>query len=125
MVWDCNVIREAWSRVVRITSEVVGTPVPDTPMSCLLGIRPSPKGSKFRDRFIDLAMTLYKRQIAMHWKARSPPDTHTWTRVLLKWALAEATAMLVGNTWGTGSADKQTWDTYVHKLETRDDTRPP
>ena len=125
MLWECIKVKEAWVEVIRITTEVVETPVPDTPESCLLRIRPRPKGSKCSNRFIDLAMTLYKRQIAMHWKPHTPPDIQDWSKVLLKWALAESSALQDGRSNSTSITNQQEWDQYIQNLKAKDDTCPP
>ena len=125
MIWDCTIIKDAWEEVINITSEIVEVPAPDTPESCLLGIRARPKGCKYRNRFIDLPMALYKRQIARHWKARTPPNTHTWAKVLLKWAVADSTALSEGGGRATRGVGLQVWDSYVQSLEAKDETRPP
>ena len=69
------------------------------------------------NRFINLAMALFKRQIAMTWKARAAPDTHIWSKVLLKWSRAESEAM--AETCG------REWDTNIHTMKANVDTRTP
>ena len=114
-----------WDKVVNITADLIESEVPNKMESGILGIRPSPKEAKFKNRFIDLAMTLYKRQIAMNWKSKEPPNIRTWLRVLQKWAQAEANVLAEAPGRNANSENKLTWDTFVSNIATKDDTRPP
>ena len=65
---------------------------------------------------VDLATVLFRRLIAMAWKATAAPDTKCWLRVVLKWANAEADIMLRAQHLRGGGGAITLWDTYVLKL---------
>ena len=70
-------------------------------------------------------MALFKRQIVMHWKASTAPDLKIWLKILLKWSRAEVAAMAEMRDRECSPEGRQLWDTYVLRLETKNDNRPP
>ena len=125
MVWQCPVIADAWEIVLDNIADITESAIPNTPNSCLLGIRRVNKQNRYRNKFLDLALVLYKRQIAMNWKASKAPEIKIWLKILLKWSQAEVEAML-DQTGREGNPEgKILWDGYVQKLVAKNDTRPP
>lgn len=62
----------------------------DSPIEvCLLGLFPYPPKRKVWNKFIDLAMALAKRQVAMAWKSNMGLQIDTWRRDVTNWAEAE------------------------------------
>ena len=125
MTWMCPVIQTAWSTVLTTISELVVSEVPHTPEVCLLGILHTSKHFKPKNKFIHLAVALFKRQIAMHWKASAAPDTKTWLRILLKWTRAEVEAMAEVTGLECNPESRQLWNAYTQHLEIKNDNRPP
>ncbi|KAJ1216248.1 hypothetical protein NDU88_003852, partial [Pleurodeles waltl] len=70
-------------------SELTGLALIADPGSCLLGLRKRPRKQRYLHKFIDLAFLMYKRLIAIHWKAPKAPDRKSWHSLILRWARTE------------------------------------
>ena len=125
MVWQCPVIAEAWTSILNTITEITETETPDSLESCLLGIRHITKQTKYKNKFINLALALFKRQIAMNWKSSKAPDPKTWLKILLKWSLAEVRAMEEITGRESNPVGRQLWDRYIQCLTIKNDIRPP
>ena len=61
-------------------------------------------------------MTLFKRLIAMSWKAVAPPRPDIWLKALLKWMTAEIDIIHKTQQTGGQGTTITLWDTYVLKI---------
>ncbi|KAJ1081972.1 hypothetical protein NDU88_002144 [Pleurodeles waltl] len=92
---------------------------------CLLGKGPCPKNRKPTFRCIALALVMYRRLIAMHWKAPAAPGFDLWRAELLRWAKAEAQTLQLLIDKGIPAKGLNTWNSFVKTIESKDDSRPP
>ncbi|KAJ1136101.1 hypothetical protein NDU88_002519 [Pleurodeles waltl] len=125
MVWECPRLGGGWERVVKTLAEITGLNLNMDPRSCLLGLRPRTKRNKHSHRFVDLAYVIYKRLIAMSWKARNMPDLKVWLALTLRWARAEHQLLINLARRGLGRMGEEAWGVLVSRLEAKNDERPP
>ncbi|KAJ1214730.1 hypothetical protein NDU88_002347 [Pleurodeles waltl] len=68
---------------------------------------------------------MYRRLIAMHWKAPVAPCIDQWRAELLRWAKAEARTLQLLLEKGIPVKGLDTWNSFVVTIESKDDERPP
>ena len=90
-----------------------------TPQICLLGMAKRTKRTQRYLKFADLAMVLFKRQIARSWKASHLPPLREWLRELLKWTIAEAATLTHSTAREFDYSAVSTWDRYVMRVTER------
>ena len=93
MVWSCANIQEYWDKVLRCIQAATGSRLQTTAEVCLLGIFPRNKKTKVGNKFMDLALALAKRCIAMSWKSPLGPNVDRWRLDVQLWAEAEEQAL--------------------------------
>ncbi|KAJ1166681.1 hypothetical protein NDU88_007078 [Pleurodeles waltl] len=91
----------------------------------LLGIGLCPKKLKRTYQCIALALVLYRRLVAMQWKAQSAPSVAQWREELIRWAKAEAQTLQNLLDKGILVKGLDTWNSFVIVAENKDDERPP
>ncbi|KAJ1162926.1 hypothetical protein NDU88_003390 [Pleurodeles waltl] len=67
-----------------------------------------------------LALVIYRRLIAMHWKAPVAPGIDLWRAELLRWAKAEAQTLQLLLTKGIPVKGLNTWNSFVTAIESKD-----
>ncbi|KAJ1215917.1 hypothetical protein NDU88_003523 [Pleurodeles waltl] len=93
--------------------------------SCLLGMRIRAKQHIYIHRFADLAFIMYKRLIAMNWKASRVLELHKWRATTLRWAGTETRVLQALRDNGQARTGYDTWEELVTKLEIKNDERLP
>ena len=112
MVWQCAPLGQRWEQVMELINDLIGERLTVTQV-CLLGLSKRTKVSKHYLKFADLAMILYKRQIAKAWKASTPPTLQDWLREVYKWAKVEADALMLFAKQRGGGTLVTVWDTCI------------
>ncbi|KAJ1091063.1 hypothetical protein NDU88_004191 [Pleurodeles waltl] len=125
MVWNCPNIQTVWEEVVGEVSRLMGLALSADPESCLLGLRKRPKKQRHLHKFIDLAFLMYKRLIAMHWKAPKAPDLKSWYSLIIRGARTEYQVLKRMVREGRQHTGCSTWEDLVTKLEAKNDEMPP
>lgn len=64
------------------------------PEVCLLGLFPRPKANRMKLRFVDLALLLARRRIAIRWKAQQAPLVINCEDDISCWARAEERVLI-------------------------------
>ncbi|KAJ1092467.1 hypothetical protein NDU88_005577 [Pleurodeles waltl] len=68
---------------------------------------------------------MYRRLIAMHWKAPVAPGIGQWCAEQLRWAKAEAQTLQLLLDKGIPVKGLNTWNSFVIAIENKDDERMP
>ena len=110
-----------------VINDIIGVRLPITPQVCMLELAKRTKKTKQYLKFADLAMVIFKRQIARAWKALLPPLQRDWIREVHKWAKVEADALRQISKQKGDNTLMNVWDTYVIRLNEKVNplTAPP
>ncbi|KAJ1109864.1 hypothetical protein NDU88_007222 [Pleurodeles waltl] len=74
-------------------NKTLGRPLPCNLEVCLLGDFCRPKKHKTGSRFLDLALALARRRIAIHCKAKLGPSIEAWAREVTQGSRAEESVL--------------------------------
>lgn len=80
MVWRCSVVTCYWESITRELSEVLGWEVLSNPVHVLLGVTEGLDGSRAEKHFLNTALMVAKRDIAVHWLSPTTPTLAHWCR---------------------------------------------
>lgn len=94
MVWSCPGLKDYWTKIEDMVNGVLSQNLACIPEICLLGLFPRPKSKRLGLRFIDLALLLARRRIALKWKAKQAPLVVKWEDDVSCWARAEERALI-------------------------------
>ncbi|KAJ1083745.1 hypothetical protein NDU88_003900 [Pleurodeles waltl] len=122
MVWQCLGILRNSEEVLEVIAKLTGKTILLEPTSCLLGLMPRPKVSKYLMEFFELALALAKQQTAI--SRKSPSVAEMSLEDMLTWARAEAEPLDALRRRQGGGQAIMMWNTFV-ALEAKSDMRPP
>ncbi len=82
-VWECDVIRTFWQKVMTSISSIILKPIPVTPEICVLGlVSVGISVSRHKIKMIDICLVLARRSIAFYWKKIEGPTIGHWLKDL-------------------------------------------
>ena len=86
ILWDCDKVQNYWRQLQEIITEVLGEETTLTPKLCLLNIWEPTDLTRPKRKWLTLAMTIAKRNVARLWGAEQPPRREEWEQDL-DWAM--------------------------------------
>ncbi|KAJ1205131.1 hypothetical protein NDU88_000566 [Pleurodeles waltl] len=89
MVWGCPTLGVCWAAVVVRLNLALDRSLPVTLEVCQLGLLVRKLQKKVGTRFIDLAVVLAQRRIAITWKTPDGPRLTTWVHEVTRCAGVE------------------------------------
>ncbi|KAJ1179330.1 hypothetical protein NDU88_004564 [Pleurodeles waltl] len=119
MFCTCPTAEQLWGEVSNAIMAVTGCTNVCIKEGWLLGLLKRSKAAKAANRFIDLALLMAHRLIAMHWKAHILPGVALWCAASLKWGKAEAVVLRLEETCGLRRIPiAANWETILFELHT-------
>ncbi len=114
-VWECDVIRTFWQKVMTLISSIILKPIPVTPEICVLGLVPvGISVSRHQIKMIDICLVLARWSIAFYWKKIEGPKIGHWLKDLSHCIVLEKL------TYSTKDKLKdyyKIWDLFIQFLE--------
>ncbi|KAJ1188776.1 hypothetical protein NDU88_005533 [Pleurodeles waltl] len=118
MFWSCPDYGRFWQQIAETLAELTQRTTLYTVESVVLGLFRRSKRAAAASRFVDLALIIGRRAIAMKWKSHQLPTLPHWCAAFLKWGKTEAVALRREEARGQRKipfANK--WDMCMQELE--------
>ncbi len=114
-VWECDVIRTFWQKVMTLISSIILKPIPVTPEICVLGLVPvGISVSRYQYKMIDICLVLARRSIPFYWKKIEGPSIGHWLKDLSHFIVFEK---LTYSNKGKLKDYYKIWDLFMQFLE--------
>ncbi|KAJ1130368.1 hypothetical protein NDU88_008721 [Pleurodeles waltl] len=118
MFWTCPEAQSQWQAFTNTLTTITGRENLRAMETGLLGLFRRTKVGNAVNRFIDLALLITRRAIAMNWKDGHLPSLSHWFAATLKWGKAESVSLSREEACGPSRIPiALEWDTLLHVME--------